>query len=326
MDDVLEMGTKFPERLVKEVFFKANGKSALAKLSNQVPVSFVGNKEMMFTMDGEVELVGESEPKSYHVAALTPVVMTPKKVQYGFRVSDEFLYATEAEQIEVLGNFTDGFAKKVARGLDIMSFHGFNPKTATAAASLANINFDALVTQTVTTTSGSEDTDIETAIAKFDNYDIYDVNGIAMSKAYRTSLSKLTIGDSATKIKMFPELKWGADVNSLNGLAADINNTVSFGDSADLAILGDFDYFKWGYAKEIPMEIIRYGDPDGRGDLKRYNQVFIRAEAFIGWAIMDANAFVRIVESDSAHAAKVAATKARLEAEAKASKAKKEGK
>ncbi len=52
-----------------------------------------------------------------------------------------------------------------------------------------------------------------------------------------------------------------------------------------------------GYAKEVPMEIIKYGDPDNTGrDLKGYNQVYIRCEAYIGWGIMDADSFARIVK------------------------------
>ena len=43
---------------------------------------------------------------------------------------------------------------------------------------------------------------------------------------------------------------------------------------------------------KIPLEIIKYGDPDGAGrDLKRYNEVCLRAEAYIGWGILDAAAF-----------------------------------
>ena len=46
------------------------------------------------------------------------------------------------------------------------------------------------------------------------------------------------------------------------------------------------------------MEIIQYGDPDNSGkDLKGYNQVYIRAEIYLGWAIMIPEAFARIVEA-----------------------------
>lgn len=55
---------------------------------------------------------------------------------------------------------------------------------------------------------------------------------------------------------------------------------------------------KWGYAKEIPFEVIKYGDPDNSGkDLKGYNQVYLRAEVYLGWGIMDGASFVRIVEA-----------------------------
>ena len=57
-----------------------------------------------------------------------------------------------------------------------------------------------------------------------------------------------------------------------------------------------FNYFKWGYAKQIPMEIIKYGDPDNTGkDLRGHHQIYMRAEVYLGWAIMSDDAFARIV-------------------------------
>jgi len=59
---------------------------------------------------------------------------------------------------------------------------------------------------------------------------------------------------------------------------------------------GDFqNAFKWGYAANVPLEVIQYGDPDGRSrDLKRYNEVCLRAEAYIGWGILAADHFARV--------------------------------
>ena len=67
----------------------------------------------------------------------------------------------------------------------------------------------------------------------------------------------------------------------------------------DKAIVGDFEnMFKWGYAKEVPMEVIKYGDPDNTGkDLKGYNQVYLRAETYIGWGIFAPSHFARIKEA-----------------------------
>ena len=117
-----------------------------------------------------------------------------------------------------------------------------------------------------------------------------------MSPTVSSELAKLKVNG----VRQYPELAWGANPGSINGLAVDINTTVSEGvDNKEKAIVGDFaNMFKWGYAKEIPLQVIEYGDPDNSGkDLKGYNQVYLRAEAYIGWAILDAKSFARIVEA-----------------------------
>ena len=85
------------------------------------------------------------------------------------------------------------------------------------------------------------------------------------------------------------------EISSYLGIQTVTNNTVSFNSSKDLAIVGDFSTFKWGYSKEIPLEIIEYGDPDNSGQgLKGCGQVYMRAKAYIGWGIMDKSAFAVI--------------------------------
>lgn len=85
----------------------------------------------------------------------------------------------------------------------------------------------------------------------------------------------------------------------IRGLRADTNATVSFGSNTDRAIVGNFrDYFRWGYAEQMPIEVIEYGNPDNdtqAGDLKGHNQVYIRGEAYLGWATLVPAAFARVV-------------------------------
>lgn len=95
--------------------------------------------------------------------------------------------------------------------------------------------------------------------------------------------------------RKYPDFAWGATPPTLGGMKLDSNSTVEFNASKDRAIVGDFSAFRWGFAKEMPMEIIEYGDPDGSGtDLKKANQVLIRSEAYIGWAILDGACFARV--------------------------------
>ena len=113
-----------------------------------------------------------------------------------------------------------------------------------------------------------------------------------MAPAFASAMGAIT---TAAGVYPYPEFRFGGRPNSFAGFDADVNNTVAFGGSKDRAIVGDFqNAFKWGYVANIPMEVIEYGDPDGQGDLKRKNQVVLRAEAYIGWGILDAASFAAI--------------------------------
>ncbi len=293
MADILSKGSKFDPILVKELFDKVKGKSSLAALSDQTPIAFNGQKEFIFTMDDEVDLVAENGKKTRGSVSLAPVIIVPVKIEYGARISDEFLYASEEEQIEILRNFSDGFAKKTARGLDIMAFHGVNPRAKTASALIGTNHFDNGVTVVAQDSKSPKTPDalIEDAIAAVQGNE-YDISGLTMAPSFRADLAKMV--DTSGR-KIYPDLAWGNAPSQMNGIQTVTNNTVSFNSSKDLAVVGDFSAFKWGYSKEIPLEIIEYGDPDNSGqDLKGYGQVYIRAETYIGWGIMDKSAFAVI--------------------------------
>ena len=289
----LERGSLFQQELVTDLIDKVQGRSSLAVLSQQRPIPFNGQKEFVFTMDSEIDVVAESGKKSHGGISLEPITIIPIKVEYGARVSDEFLYASDEEKISILKSFNDGYAKKLARGFDLMAMHGVNPRSGTASAVIGTNHFDSKVTQTVDFTSANPDVNIESAVALVQGSGGA-VNGMAMSPTFSAALAQMKVNG----VKQFPELAWGANPGAINGLKADINATVSAGTTAvDHVILGDFtNMFKWGYAKQIPFEVIKYGDPDNSGkDLKGYNQVYLRSETYLGWGIMDGSNFARVI-------------------------------
>lgn len=291
----LSRGSLFDPELVTDLIDKVKGKSSLAILSQQKAVPFDGTTSFVFTMDSEIDIVAENGKKSHGGVSLAPIKMVPIKVEYGARVSDEFLYSSEEKKIDIIKSFNEGYAKKLARGLDLMAFHGINPRSGAASTVIGTNHFDSKVTQTVNFTQANPDENIEAAVALIQGSDGV-VSGLAADPQFSAALAAMRTGGD-TNIRLFPELAWGANPGSINGLKADINNTVS-GGSDDVAIIGDFEnYFQWGFAKEIPLEIIKYGDPDGSGnDLKNYNQVYLRSETFLGWGIMDPDSFARIVK------------------------------
>lgn len=298
-DNDLTRGTLFVPELVSDLVNKVQGRSSLARLSKQTPLAFNGNREFTFTMDNDVSVVAEAGAKVHGGVSIEPVTIVPIKVEYGARVSDEFMYSSEIERINILKAFNDGFAKKVARGLDLMAMHGVNPRAGTASATIGNNHFDNLVSQTVAYNSSDPEGNIESAVSAIRAAG-GDVSGIIVDPAFSGALAALTNGVGGPKL--YPQLAWGGTPDTLNGMPFDINKTVKeMCDNVNFAYVGDFaNMFHWGYAKQIPLEIIRYGDPDGSEcDLKRYNQVYLRAEVYLGWGILNAPSFARIVQEPS---------------------------
>lgn len=289
-------GTLFKPELVSTIFSKVKGHSTLAKLSGATPMPFSGTDTFIFSMDGEAAIVGEGAQKPAGAAALSPVTIKPIKFVYQHRVTDEFVNLSEEKQIPYLQAFADGFAKKIARALDIAAFHGVNPATGEASDIVGTNSFAGKVTDAghiITYSSSNPDDNIDTAVAAVQTSDGI-VTGIAMAPVFGAALGSMKMADSHAA--MYPEFRFGGNPDTFSGLASDINGTVVFGANNKLrAVVGDFaNCFKWGYAANIPLEIIEYGDPDGQGDLKRTNEIVLRSEAYIGWGILDANSFALI--------------------------------
>lgn len=295
-DNSLKAGTLFKPELVKELISKVQGKSVLAKLSAQTPIPFNGTEQFIFNLEGNAQIVGEGEQKGAGKASLTSKVIKPIKFVYQARITDEFKYASEEKQIQYLQSFSDGFAKKIAEAFDIAALHGLEPKSMSDASFRATNSFDGQITANVVTYAEATfddniDAAVQQVIAKGGT-----VTGIAMSPVGGQALAKIK---DTNKNPLYPEFRFGQNPNSFYGMASDINKnlTVTGGTAeTDHAIVGDFqNMFKWGYAENIPLEIIEYGDPDGAGrDLKAYNEICLRAEAFIGWGILDTEAFARV--------------------------------
>lgn len=295
-DNSLKTGTLFKPELVKELFSKVRGKSVLAKLSAQTPIPFNGTEQFIFNLEGNAQIVGEGEQKGAGKATLTSKVMKPVKFVYQARITDEFKYVSEEKQIQYLQSFSDGFAKKIAEAFDIAALHGLEPKSMTDASFRATNSFDGQITGNVVTYAEATfddniDAAVQQVVAKGG-----EVTGIALSPVGGQTLAKIK---DKNNVPLYPEFRFGQNPNSFYGMTSDINKnlTVTGGTAeTDHAIVGDFqNMFKWGYAENIPLEVIEYGDPDGAGrDLKAYNEICLRAEAFIGWGILDTDSFARV--------------------------------
>lgn len=292
MGNILSKSNLFPEVLMGDFIQQTVGSSAIAKLCGAQPIPFNGTKEFTFTLDKEVDIVAENGAKGVGGATVAPVTIVPLKIEYGARISDEFKYASEEVQMNYMKAFAEGFARKAAKGLDLMSIHGINPRTGTASTVIGTNHFDGKITNTVTIeATDTPDENVEAAIALVQGEE-RDINGMIIAPVFRSSLASMKTDDGA---KMFPELAWGNNPGTINGLRVEPTPNLSANSSKDRALVGDFtNAFRWGYAKQIPIEIIEYGNPDNDatlGDLKGHNQIYLRGEMYIGWGILDPAAF-----------------------------------
>lgn len=292
-------GSLFPAELVPEFFNKVKGKSSMAKMCGASPIPFNGLKEFTFSMDNEVDIVAEAGAKSAGGGQVGAVTVVPVKIEYGMRVSDEFIYGSEEVALDYLRAFSEGWAAKVARGIDIMAMHGVNPRTGSAASgTIGNNHLDYVASTSIVylNNSSTADDNIAAAIAGVMGYE-HDVTGAIIGHTARAALAAMTTQENANT-KLYPELAWGGQPGSLNGLPVDFNSTVEFNSAKARAYVGDFENcFKWGIARQLPIQVIQYGNPDNdseAGDLAGHNQVYIRGEAYVGWGFLDASAFGKV--------------------------------
>ena len=289
--NILTAGGNFPTELVNDMFNAVKGHSALAKLSPEKPIGFAGATEFVFDMDSEVDIVAENDPKTEGGGTATAVKIVPIKFEYGMRASKEFITGTDEYRIDVTERFIEGFAKKVGRGLDIGAIHGINPRTGSASSVIGTNNFGYMTTNVVAYDATKPDENLDSAISAIGE----GVNGLAVSPAFGTAMA----GVKVSGVPQYPEFRFGQSPVAFYGMGTDVNNTVSY-DNATEALVGNFNAFRWGYAREVEFEVIRFGDPDNTGvDLAGHNQVYLRAEAFIGWGILDPGAFALIKTSAS---------------------------
>src|SRR5690606_31340965 len=94
---------------------------------------------------------------------------------------------------------------------------------------------------------------------------------IALDPAYAAAFS--TLRGTNSEQKLYPNFNLGVATSELDGHRASVSNTVQALAVADnptdvYGFVGDFSGIRWGIQRQLGLEVIRYGDPDGQGDLK----------------------------------------------------------
>lgn len=170
-----------PKNIADGLFSKATTGSAVAALSGAEPQKFGEVTHMTLTGRPRAEYVGEGADKASTNGTFGTKVVTPHKVQVTMRFNEEVQWADEDYQLGVLSTLGDEGGVALARALDLGVFHGINPLTGAAIASIAAGDRIATTTNRVeitTATLNTPDTVIEQA-AGLVIADGYVPNGIA---------------------------------------------------------------------------------------------------------------------------------------------------
>ena len=285
---------ELPDNIMTPWLGKVRGGSTLAVLSPQEAQTFGKGKAMIFD-SGEAELVAESGEKASNEVTKTVQTVEPYKFQKTVRMSEEVLWADEAGQTDAVNQVLAQIQPALSRALDYGAIHGINPRSGAVAPAITQ-KFSS-VTNIVT--RGASDK----PYANLDAADLmvlaegYVPEGVALDPALAAAFSSLRAG--TTEQKLYPNFRLTTELGELDGHRSSVSRTVGAVGVASVAsnilgIVGDFSAFRWGIQKQIGLEVIKYGDPDGQGDLKRRNQIAVRAEVVYGWGIADLDAFALI--------------------------------
>lgn len=263
--------------------------STIAQLSGREPQRFGDTDIIVFNDFPRAEFVEEGGKKGSTKGGFSAVTAKPHKAQVTMRFNDEVLWADEDYQLGILQELGAAGGIALSRALDLGLYHRINPLTGEVIEDWTN--YITKTSKVVEYGSGEADAEFRSAVGLLVNaLPSWGVNGAAFDPKMSWDLSELKYRDGAgeTSAQRYPQLGFGTNVSDFLGVPVAQGDTVSGTPEAEdtgvRAILGDFkNGIRWGVQRDLPVEIIKFGDPDGQGDLKRHNQVALRLEIVYGW-------------------------------------------
>lgn len=280
-----------PRNIADGMVTEARSTSVVARLSGSEPMRFGETNIIVFNSFPRAEFVEEGAEKASTTGGFTSVTAKPHKAQVTMRFNEEVLWADEDYQLGVLRSLASAGQVALSRALDLGLIHRINPLTGTVIS-----GWDNYISATTNRVSiGSQDADdaFRAAVGLLVNQSTPKaVNGAAFDPRFSWALANLKEkdGSGTTSRIRYPSLGFGTNVTDFLGVPVAQGDTVSgtpeAADTGVRAIVGDFvNGIRWGVQRDLPVELIRYGNPDGQGDLKRKNQVALRLEIVFGWYV-----------------------------------------
>lgn len=284
-----------PDTIIDPWLAKVAQGSTVAALVPAAPQTYGTETAMTFSI-GEAEYVGEGANKAGSTVTVNTKTVKPFKFQKTVRMTEEVQWADEDKQLGVVAAVLDEVTPALSRALDFGVYHGINPNTGLDVTAMNGHLSETTNAVEVASQASYELIDAADLLVIADGYAPTDI-AVETSFAGTFSTARSTEG-----VKLHPEFRLTTEVSTLEAHRASVSNTVGAIGVADTdtdvkAFVGDFSTIRWGVQRNIGIELIRYGDPDGGGDLKRNNQVAFRLEVLYGWGIFDLDAIAKIIDA-----------------------------
>lgn len=282
-----------PRNIADGMITASRSTSVVARLSGREPQRFGEVDYITFNDFPKAEFVEEGAQKASTTGAFGSVTAKPHKAQVTMRFNQEVQWLDEDYQLGVLSELGDAGATALSRALDLGLIHRINPLSGTVIAGWDN--YVTATTNRVEIATADADADFKEAVGMLLTASpSWPVNGAAFDPKFSWALANLMARDGSgeTSQQRYPSLGFGTNVTDFMGVSVAQGDTVSgtpeATDTGVRAIVGDWQGgVRWGIQRNLPVEIIRYGDPDGQGDLKRNNQIALRMEIVYGWYVFE---------------------------------------
>lgn len=283
-----------PRNIGDRMVDNAPTQSTVARLSGAEAQRFGETDYILFNDFPKAEFVEEGADKASTTGGYTSVTSKPHKAQVTMRFNQEVQWADEDYQIGILNDLANAGTTALSRALDLGVYHRINPLTGSVISGWDN--YVTKTTNRIEIDTADADQDIRSAVGLLVNRDnATQVNGLAIDPKFAWALAGLqskNADGSPSGNPRYPSLGFGTNITDFLGINAAQGNTVSgtpeATDTKVRAIAGDFTSgIRWGVQRNLPVELIKYGDPDGQGDLSRKNQIALRLEIVYGWYVFE---------------------------------------
>lgn len=275
---------------------RVQSQSILASLSPEQPTLYGNVQAVRMTQKPRAQIVAEGAQKESSAAGWASVVANPVKFQTTVRMTSEVKWLDEDHRLQIVDQLTAALGDSMSRAVDLIGLHGINPIDGTRATSVTSF-----LNQTANRVAVADNPDAEltAAVGAVAGDGAYIPTGVGFDPTYAFAVATQTYPSGTLQgQKIQPNMGFGFNATAWNGLQAATSSTVSgrpeATDTGVRAFVGDWTQIAWGFQRQIPVEVIEYGDPDGGGDLKGNNQIAYRAEGVIYVAIFDLEAFAAV--------------------------------